>query len=163
MSVLFYKDFKELFKGEYEEYSLLYEKAEAKKKAIMENNIEELAKILTEEQDIIDKIEELEEKRHSILSEAEVEESKKVISFNRLMELMPEERAELEKLKEDFLELLDSLQKINEENKELIEDSLKITESSLEIIRQATGRGNLYTNNGDDTDDQGEHIIDKRV
>lgn len=161
-----YNEFRKLFQKEYEEYSLLYEIVKNKQKAIIRNDIQQLTEILSEEQAIIGKIEEMEGTRQEILNKLAKEkkrESRKPISFTELMELMPTERIELEHLKDKFLQLLDKLQEINKENRELIEHSLKITESSLEFIREATGRSNLYNNRKDDKTVQTDHIIDKRI
>ncbi|HOA41198.1 MAG TPA: flagellar protein FlgN [Halanaerobiales bacterium] len=161
-----YKDFKEIFVKEYEEYTLLYEIVKRKQEAIINNDIEQLADILREEQSVIENIEELEEARQAVLNklaEEKKEERDKPLSFAGLMELVPAEKEELEQLRDQFLQLLDKLQEINNENRDLIEDSLKITEASLEFIREATGRTNLYSNRNDETGVQTDHIIDKRV
>lgn len=161
-----YKDFKEVFIKEYEEYTLLYDTVKAKQKAIIDNDIQLLADILRQEQAIIEKIEELEAARQEILNklaQKEGRESNKPLSFSELMELVPGERDELVQLKDNFLQLLDKLQEINQENRELIEHSLKITETSLEFIREATGRVNLYSSRNDESSVQTEHIVDKRI
>ena len=98
-----YKDFKEVFVKEYEEYTLLYETVKAKQEAIINNDIEQLADILREEQSIIENIEELEEARQAVLNklaEERKEERDKPLSFAGLMELVPAEKEELVQLKD---------------------------------------------------------------
>lgn len=157
-------EFKPLFKKEYEQYCLLFEKAQAKQEAIIGNNIDMLAEIIAQEQGIIEKIDELEEKRHIFLHEhvSDKETDKDEISFDKLLEYMPEERKEMIELKQDFLGVLEKIQNINEENKKLIEDSLKITDNSLQVIRQALSKGNVYTKK-DNSNDQTKHIIDEKI
>lgn len=158
------KKFKIFFRKEYEQYCLLFEKAEAKQKAILENDIDKLAELVGEEQTLLNEIDELEEERHKLLSELvpERESSEDIISFNELLDFMPEERKEMKELKADFLLILEKIQKVNEENRVLIEDSLKLTDYSLQVIRQTVDKGSMY-NKTDDSDDQGEHIIDEKI
>lgn len=160
-------EFKEIFKKEYEQYCVLLDKAQIKQQAIMENDIDKLAEIVSDEQGIIKLIEELESKRHSFLDEFALEE-KTVgtgFSFAELMDYMPEEREKMQELKADLLTVLDKLQHINEENKLLIEDSLKITEYSLQVIRQAVGRESVYNSKKDNSNSlkQTNHLINKKI
>lgn len=159
-------EFKEIFKREYEQYCILLEKAQIKQQAIMENDIEKLAEIVSDEQEIIGLIEELEAKRHSFLKDFAVEEEPTGgnLSFAELMDLIPEERKEMQELKSDFLNVLNDIQEINEENKLLIEDSLKITEYSLQAIKQAMGRENVYSKKDNSRSiEQTNHIINKKI
>ncbi|WP_230868594.1 flagellar protein FlgN [Iocasia frigidifontis] len=159
-------EFKEIFKKEYEQYCILLDKAQSKQQAIMENDIDELAEIVSYEQEIIELIEELESKRHSFLNDfaAEKKAADTEFSFAELMAFMPEEREGMQELKADFLTVLDQLQQINEENKQLIEDSLKISEYSLELIRQAVGKENVYSKKDkSDSLRQTNHIINKKI
>ncbi|MTI59257.1 MAG: flagellar protein FlgN [Firmicutes bacterium] len=166
MRILPLSKFKEIFKKEYEQYCILLDKAQSKQQAIMENDIDKLAEIVSDEQEIIELIEELESKRHSFLNDFAAEEKTAGMGFSfvELMAFMPEEKEEMQELKDDFLAVLDQLQQINEENKQLIEDSLKITEYSLQVIRQAVGRENVYSkNDNSDSFKQTNHIVNKKI
>ncbi len=159
------EDFLILFKKEYKAYQKLKEKAELKKKAIIDNNIDELALVLNEEQELITEIENLENMRQDLLVDLADNNSieDKTLSFKNLVALLPEEeKKELRELRNGFLQLLEDLQQINETNRELIQDSLQVNNFSLELLKKASGKDNTYTRDGQGKDDS-EHFIDRRA
>lgn len=158
-------DFIALLTKEYEQYCRLKEKAELKQKAIIENDIEKLATIVAEEQELINLIDNLEVERQDYLVRI-AEENKlkgKHISFNILVDLLPaEKKKELQVLRQDFLEVLTELQQINETNRLLIQDSLQINKFSLELIRQVVGKDTTYSKPGKNKI-KSEHLIDRKA
>ncbi|ACL70464.1 hypothetical protein Hore_17150 [Halothermothrix orenii H 168] len=162
---MLYENFLNLFKKEYELYCQLQDMAERKQEAIVDNNVEKLTEIMHNEQELIDKISDMEEKRRELLAEIAHKQGFEgdKISFQQLFTLFPEEdKAELKELKEDFLEVLSDLQTTNESNRQLIEDSLKINNFTLQLIRQAAGKNVTYKKPGK-KDEGSDHIIDRRA
>ena len=161
------KKFIKLFKKEYQEYKNLQKAANHKQEAIVENDIDELSSILSDEQNLLSDIKQLEKDRIDLLQkiakENNIETNDKQISFNELVELFSdEEKKELRSIKDKLISILSELEEINEANRKLIEDSLIINAQNFEMIRNAVKKDNTYSKPGKNNED-GDHYIDRKV
>ncbi len=161
------KKFIKLFKREYEEYKNLQETARKKQNTIIENDIEKLSSILSDEQNLLNDIEQLEKDRIDLLQkiadENNIDTNDEQISFNELVDLFSDgEKKELRNIKDNLVSVLSELEEINEENRQLIEDSLMINAQNFEMIRNAVKKDNTYSKPGKKSED-GDHYIDRKV
>ncbi len=158
------KGFIALFQKEFQQYSLLEEKARLKYQAIIDNDITKLLTIVTEEQAVLRLIEDLEEERACYLKNLAQEKGlgEQIISFTELLTFLPEEKSELNKLRQEFVDLLSSLQQLNEQNRQMIEASLQINDLSQEMIKELVEQGEISSAQKN-KDKQSEHIVDKKA
>lgn len=150
---------------EYQKYKELKTTAEKKQRALIDNDVNVLMSTITEEQDLLQEIEELEENRNKdlegIVKQNDINlETDRQVSFNMVVELFSkEEKEQLKNIKEMLLGIFAELEDINEENKQLLEDSLIINRQSFNIIRETVKNSNTYSKPGENNDNN-EHYID---
>ncbi|MCK4257405.1 MAG: flagellar protein FlgN [Halanaerobiales bacterium] len=149
--------------GLYEELAVW---AQKKQEVIIANDIDELAKCLKEEQELIEKIETVEkERRQSILGLSTVLNiSEKELSFSKIRDFIDERSKEkLEQFRISLLQTLEKLNKTNDTNKMLIEEAMHINDFTIRTLTLATSpSSSTYGRKGVD-DKKSQHLIDKRV
>lgn len=140
--------------GELVLYNKLIPLAEDKSIAIIENNLESLSRITDSEQQILDELTILENKRESCVNNvkdvlAYKNESinlEKIIGF---LEKQPAEQKKLNELHEALKQVAERLKHVNLQNKSLIEESLEMIEFSMNFIqstRTSSGSNNYNRN-----------------
>ncbi len=148
-------------------YLELTDMAKEKQKVIINNNIEQLANYLTQEQDLIADIENVEkERRQAVIGLCtELDMPDKELSFTKLRELLDESaKSKLDQFKESLLEVLEELHSVNETNRILIEEAMRINDFTLRLLTQAAMPSTkpTYTKTGVDKE-KSQHLIDKRA
>ncbi len=151
---------------EEELYRELTMMAQKKQEVIIANDIDGLAKCLQNEQELIEKIENVEkERRQFILSlSTSLNISERELSFSKIKDFLDERSKEkLEKFRTNLLQTLETLNKVNETNKMLIEEAMNINEFTIRTLTQAASpSSSTYGKNGVDQN-KSQHLIDKRV
>jgi len=130
----------EVLTNEYQLYLEMMELADKKKVALIKNKIDELIDFVKREEEIVDKVKELEEKRNEIiLNICEMKKEKaEDISFQELIKLIPEpEQKVLLDIREKLLDIIDRLQEQNEQNKVLITEAIKLNNVSINMFLEA--------------------------
>lgn len=160
----------EILQAEYQIYQELYQLSEEKQEIIIDNRVEDLLDIIEEEQEEVQKIDQLEGKRIDILEKIAAKNSLQEgeLSFDKLMGLISEpEKSKLQEIRSDILELLEELQEIHDINANLIRESLQLTDYTLQLLTNSNiGKTNTYQKPGDknqDSSDQQRRIIDQKV
>ena len=130
----------EVLTNEYQLYLEMMELADKKKDALIENKIDELIDFVKREEEIVDKVKELEEKRNEIiLNICDIKKEKaEDISFQELIKLIsePEQKVLLD-IREKLLDIIDRLQEQNEQNKVLITEAIKLNNVSINMFLEA--------------------------
>ena len=132
--------------------------AESKTSAIVAGDIENLGKIMEEEQEIVGKIQGMEKQRDKFLADiANVVnrdvESLKLIDLIQMLENMPEQQEMLRDVQERLKKTINQLKAVNDKNQMLLADKLDMVEFNLNMIRAmksapetANYSKNAYTN-----------------
>lgn len=135
-----YNELVEVLTNEYQLYLEMMELADKKKVALIKNKIDELIDFVKREEEIVDKVKELEEKRNEIiLNICEMKKEKaEDISFQELIKLIsePEQKVLLD-IREKLLDIIDRLQEQNEQNKVLITEAIKLNNVSINMFLEA--------------------------
>ncbi|MFW6028861.1 MAG: flagellar protein FlgN [Halanaerobiales bacterium] len=157
----------EILKKEYELYTKLKETANKKNTAIIDNEIDDLAKAVERENEIIDNLEELEEIREDILSILEDKyDLAQNFQFSNLINNFPEElQEEYLELRNSLLEVIDEIHEKNQENALLLDEAIKLNNFSLKMLTKAVSPENS-TYNKDKLKNkvkQGYNIIDRKA
>lgn len=147
-------------------YTELKELAQNKQKTIISNDVEQLAIYLSEEQSLIDQIEDVEkERRQAVIGLCtDLDITEKELSFTKLREYLdPVSRKKLDQFKTSLLEILEELGEVNETNRVLIQEAMKINDFTIRILTQASAPiSSTYNRTGVDQA-KSQNIIDKRV
>ena len=114
--------------------------AEQKTKIIIENNLEELQRITTMEQEFVDKIAVLENQRLKTISNIGIVMSQDpntltLTSLSAMLKNQPEEQAALNRLHDSLKKILELIKEINLQNKVLIEQSLEMIEFNMNVMQ----------------------------
>ena len=132
--------------------------AESKTSAIVAGDIENLGKIMEEEQEIVGKIQGMEKQRDKFLADiANVVnrdvETLKLIDLIQMLENMPEQQEMLRDVQERLKKTINQLKAVNDKNQMLLADKLDMVEFNLNMIRAmksapetANYSKNAYTN-----------------
>lgn len=146
--------------------SILYEKllkiAEKKKKTLINNEIETLFEHVETDQELIDHVTKLEDRRLEIMSEIDdkLDINSDELSYQEFIKKVPDNWEEkLNPIREDLVKTLEEFHVLNEENKRLIEEAVKFNKFSIDLIVD-----NLKNNNTTyhTKDKNRPHLIDKR-
>lgn len=126
------------------EEELLYKEllpvAEEKTKIIIENNLEELQRITTIEQEFVDKIAVLENQRQKTISNIGIVMSQDVknltlTNLSAMLKNQPKEQEALNKLHDGLKDVLERIREVNVQNKSLIEQSLEMIEFNMNVMQ----------------------------
>ncbi|MEJ6950163.1 flagellar protein FlgN [Natronospora cellulosivora (SeqCode)] len=166
MSESSYKALLEVLKEEEKLYSKLLELANEKKEAIVANDIDNLSKLLQDDNEIISLLNQLDQERFELIKS--ICENKGVEkqdpSFKELIKLIPEPWQEpLSASRNKLLALIDELHEQNEQNKFLINEAIKLNNASVNMFLKAVEPENTtYNNKQKSVDNKSAHIIDRR-
>jgi len=132
--------------------------AESKTSAIVAGDIENLGKIMEEEQEIVGKIQGMEKQRDKFLADiANVVnrdvETLKLIDLIQMLESMPDQQQKLKDVQKRLRETIDKLMETNGKNQLLLAERLDMVDFNLNMIRAvksapqtANYSKNAYTN-----------------
>lgn len=125
---------------ESELYEALTKESMNKTPAIVANNIERLNEANTKEQQIVDKITAVSNKRNQALSEIATVLGKdaKTITVSeiiRSMEKQPEFQHPLISVRDKMIKQVEDLRQVNLHNQELLQEALEMTEYSINLIQ----------------------------
>ncbi len=132
----------DLLSEQKEYYSELVILAEEKKKVIIENDIENLEKITTVENILINKNIKLEEARFEIVEDIAtvMNKSAEELTVTKIAEIITDEEQtkKLKQLSKELTEMIQKLKDYNEKNRELIQSSLEYIEFSVNVMQDDT-------------------------
>ena len=132
--------------------------AESKTSAIVAGDIENLGKIMEEEQEIVGKIQGMEKQRDKFLADiANVVnrdvETLKLIDLIQMLDKMPDQQQKLEGVQKRLGATITSLREVNDKNQMLLMERLDMVDFNLNMIRAmksapqtANYSKNAYTN-----------------
>ncbi len=114
--------------------------AESKTSAIVAGDIENLGKIMEEEQEIVGKIQGMEKQRDKFLADiANVVnrdvETLKLIDLIQMLDKMPDQREKLEGIQKRLRATIDKLREVNDRNQMLLAERLDMVDFNLNMIR----------------------------
>lgn len=123
--------------GQYEQLVTL---AESKTSAIVAGDIENLGKIMEEEQEIVGRIQGMEMKRNKFLADiANVVnrdvETLKLIDLIQMLESMPDQQQKLADVQKHMRTTIDKLREANGKNQMLLSERLDMVNFNLDMIR----------------------------
>ena len=122
------------------QYEKLVTLAEGKTSAIVAGDIENLGKIMEEEQEIVGRIQRMEKERDKFLADiANVVnrdvETLKLIDLIQMLESMPDQQRKLEDVQGNLRKTIDQLRELNGKNQLLISERLDMVNFNLDMIR----------------------------
>lgn len=147
-------------------YKDLADLAHVKQELIIANDIEELAEVLKQEQELIETIESTEKERRTAVINLcnELNISERELSFSKLREFLDESsRTKMDQFKASLMEILDELQATNETNRVLIEEAMRINDFTVRLITQATTPPNPTYGKSGYNENKPQHLIDKKA
>lgn len=111
-----------------------------KKVSIIKNKVEDLQNISAVEQEYLDKINNLENKREEIIKNMAIVFDKDYKQLNirniiKMLDNQPKDQQVLSKLHDELISTVKTVMDINEHNKSLIEQSLEMIEFNMNVIR----------------------------
>lgn len=141
-----------ILENEYKVYQQLVPISEEKTQVIVKNDLALLQEITSKEQKAVDKINVLEHKRETIMTDIKTVINRKTgeLSLSTLIGLMekqPKEQKALSIIHDNLKDIIQRLVKINNRNGSLIEQSLEMIEFNMNFIqstRMSPGN-NTYT------------------
>ena len=122
------------------QYERLVTLAESKTSVIVAGDIENLGKIMEEEQEIVGRIQGMEKQRIKVLADvANVVnrdvETLKLIALIQMLESMPDQKQKLEDVQTDLRKTIDKLRETNGKNQLLLSERLDMVNFNLDMIR----------------------------
>lgn len=126
--------------GENAQYERLVTLAEGKTSVIVAGDIENLGKIMEEEQEIVGRIQRMEKKRDKFLADiANVVnrdvETLKLIDLIQMLESMPDQKQKLVDVQNSLRKTIDQLRETNGKNQMLLSERLDMVNFNLDMIR----------------------------
>ena len=122
------------------QYERLVTLAESKTSVIVAGDIENLGKIMEEEQEIVGRIQGMEKNRNKFLADiANVVnrdvETLKLIDLIQMLDKMPDQREKLEGIQKRLRATIDKLREVNDRNQMLLAERLDMVDFNLNMIR----------------------------
>ncbi|TDS27009.1 flagellar protein FlgN [Halanaerobium congolense] len=160
------EDLLKLLKEEKELYQKLFEVAEAKNEALLENNTEALSETLAADQEVIEKIEAKENERKEIIEKIKSEfdlklEHDKYSDF--IKELPADWEEDLKDIREEIIELTDDFYSLNDQNQKLLSQALEVNTFSIEsILKSIKENKNTYGKKDKEQKEQ-PRLLNKQV
>lgn len=131
-------------------YKELIPIAEKKTRVIIKNDLEALREITKSEQDAVDRITALENKREEVVTNIGIVLNQKPEELNlkkiiRILKKQPKEQQRLSELRDSLKANVNRLSQINVQNKALIDESLEMIEFNMNLIQSTRmSPGNNY-------------------
>lgn len=130
----------EVLDSENKQYTRLVELAEGKTPVIVAGDLENLSKIMDEEQVIVGTIQHMEKRRNIILADIAnvVNRDVKTLKLKdliKMLEKVPAQQKQLKDVHEQLSSTLERLRSINDKNQLLLADKLEMVEFNLNMIR----------------------------
>jgi len=160
------KDLIRLLKEEKELYHELFEVAEEKNEALLDNNTEALSKTLAADQEVIEKIEAKEKERKEIIEKIKSKfnlklEHDKYSDF--IKELPADWEENLKNIRQEIIELTDEFYSLNDQNQKLLSQALEVNTFSIEsILKSIKENKNTYSKKDKDQKEQ-PRLLNKQV
>ncbi|HKL12603.1 MAG TPA: flagellar protein FlgN [Halanaerobiales bacterium] len=162
MSEVLLSELVEILKEENRIYEDLLEVAENKKQNLINNEIDSLFDHIESDQEYIEEVSKLEDKRLEIIKEIEKDYAinSDELSYLEFVGQLPDKWADkLNPVREELLETLEEFHVINEENKKLIEEAVKFNKFSIDLIVDNLNN-NQYTYH--DKNQSSPRLLDKK-
>ena len=160
------EDLLKLLKEEKELYQKLFEVAEAKNEALLENDTEALSQTLAADQEVIEKIEAKENERKEIIAKIKEEFDLKLEhdKYSDFIEELPADWEEdLKDIREEIIELTDDFYSLNDQNQKLLSQALEVNTFSIEsILKSIKENKNTYGKKDKDQKEQ-PRLLNKQV
>ena len=130
----------EVLNSESQEYENLLGLSTRKTPVIISGNLEELAKITDEEQDVVSRINRLETKRQEVFADIAnvINKDVKTLLLTDLIQILsqrPQEQQKLAKVHDRLRTVVHAVKRVNEQNRELIQNSLEMVEFDLNMLQ----------------------------
>lgn len=148
--------------AEKEIYEKLIPVSESKMRILVREDLEELKKVTSQEQLLIDRVAAIDRRRERVIENIGIVLNKApkdmdLTTLAHLLTKQPEERRKVEELHDSLRTIMKQLIDVNEKNKKLIENSLEMIEFNMNFIqstRMSPGVNNydskattMYTDN----------------
>ncbi|HCC07866.1 MAG TPA: hypothetical protein DEP72_06890 [Clostridiales bacterium] len=132
-------DLIDILEKESEYYSELLNKSKEKTQIVIENDVDKIRQIASEEQIIASKVIKLEKQRDNIISDIclVLNATKKNFTITKLIEKLDNsenEQKRLIEIREEIICKINELKRVNEKNKLLIEQALGLVDFTLNAI-----------------------------
>ncbi|MBE5935005.1 MAG: flagellar protein FlgN [Lachnospiraceae bacterium] len=129
-----------VMEDELKEYKDFVPVLQKKTKSIIENKVEELQSISLEEQQYLDRINNLDKKRDEIIKNIAIlfDKDYKTLNLRSIISMLdkqPKDQLALSKLHDEIKSTVKVILDINEHNKNLIEQSLEMIEFNMNVIK----------------------------
>lgn len=130
----------EVLNNESQEYENLLGLSTRKTPVIISGDLDELAKITDEEQDVVSRITRLEAKRQEVFADIAnvINKDVKTLLLTDLIQILeqrPEEQQKLAKVHDQLRTVVHAVKRVNEQNRELIQSSLEMVEFDLNMLQ----------------------------
>lgn len=159
-----------ILQKEYDYYQTLCDLACAKKEALINNNVEELAQLVEKDTEKIELVQQLEEKRNNILANFSQELGlEKEVKLNNLLKEIPKPyQNKLKNIRKKLLKVIEEFQQINEENRVLLEEAIELNSFSFKMMANivepdSQTYDNTNNNNNKESGNKVRHIMDRKV
>jgi len=133
------KELLNILKEEKELYQKLFEIAEAKNEALVNNDTDKLVETVENDREVISEIEAKDQQRNDKIQEikAEFKIELEKDSYSNLIKKLPGEWGEaLNPIREELIELTDEFHNLNEQNQLLLTQALELNQLSFETIME---------------------------
>jgi flagellar biosynthesis/type III secretory pathway chaperone len=130
----------DVLEKESSEYEGLLELSERKTTVIVSNNLEDLQKIMDEEQELVSRIANLEKKREEVNADIAnvLNKDVKTLKLKDLIAMLadrPQERKPLEEVHDRLRETVRGLKRVNEQNMELLKNAMDMVEFDMNLLQ----------------------------
>jgi flagellar biosynthesis/type III secretory pathway chaperone len=130
----------DVLERESSEYEGLLELSERKTTVIVSNNLEDLNKIMDEEQELVSRISNLEKKREEVIADIAnvLNKDVKTLKLKDLIEILadrPQERKPLEEVHDRLRDSVRGLKRVNEQNMELLKNAMDMVKFDLNLLQ----------------------------
>ena len=146
-------------------YQKLFEIAEEKNEALVNNDTDKLMEIIENDREIISDIEKKDRERNDRIQEikAEFEIELEKDSYSNLIKELPEDWGEtLNPIREELIELTDEFHSLNEQNQKLLQQAIELNQISFEtIMKNIKDQDTTYSKTAKDKKEQ-PRIINKQ-
>lgn len=150
----------EVIESEDLNYQKLIQLALSKKEAVISADIKALSEVTDKEQEITSQLNNLENKRKSILTDMSevLHQNKETFNIQRMIDLLakqPKEQQKLIELRDRLRETLQEMARVNDQNRYLIQEAMEMVDFDLTLfksLRQAPETAN-YNNKAYNTRD----------
>ena len=146
-------------------YQKLFEIAEEKNEALVNNDTDSLMEIVENDREVISDIEAKDQERNDKIQDikTEFEITLEKDSYSNLIKELPEDWGEdLNPIREELIELTDEFNSLNEQNQKLLQQAIELNQISFETIMQnIKDEDTTYSNTAKDKKEQ-PRIINKQ-